>query len=106
MGYRPVRIAGDAIELFSSGPLVCEAVVVLSLAAVVELAECDAVVAVIVLVAAEVGGEWLSLDSIAATCCTIVAISSVINGRVSFPGGFAAGALGWLCRVYGRLEVA
>ena len=71
-----VRIAGNEVELSSLGPLMCKAVVVLFVTAAAELPECNAVVTVILLVAAEVGGEWLSLDNVVATCCMIVAISS------------------------------
>lgn len=109
-----VRVAGGEVELFSSGPLVCEAVVMLFVADVGELLVWDAVVCDVVPVAAGVERGWLLLDKVAATCCTMVEISSVVNGRVSFPevllsagaGGDASILLALLRRVYGRLEAA
>ena len=86
-------MAGDDVELVSSEPLGFDSVVLLVEAAA-ELLMSDTVVAVVGLVAAGGGGRWLSLDNVAATCCTMLVISSVVNERVSFPGELLSAVTG------------
>ena len=84
-------MTGDDVELISSEPLKCKAVV-LFMEAAAELLMCNTVVTVVRLIAAGRGGGWLSLDNVMATCCTMLAISSVINECGSFPGEFLSAA--------------